>query len=207
MACSHNHLDLSLTASRNSSSGHRYDLLSGESTPSPESELDRLSLHPVSAEKAPAGSGGSACHTHSNCEQSGRPQIVRYASLIELRDYWKALDRIDDALRLTVILVLGDNFCGHLPGLIRRTHPALRLLISSPSGRLPGLTSIGDLALHSSRYGWHLISVHRPLEDAVSAGMSPLAWHERCVMFVPEQTKARSAATPVNAAALEYRWM
>lgn len=106
--------------------------------------------------------------------------VFRYGSLVDLRTQWQALDRSDCPQRATVILMLDDRFAGHIPSLIARENYAPRLLIIAPSGRLPGATSIGDLALHASRYGWDSIEVYRGLEEA------ELPPAERCVMFRPD---------------------
>lgn len=181
----------------NTNRSHRYDLLKPDIVRDPRAELDWLSLSRVVDDE----------EEHVQAAPPVQPEVIRYDSLFELREQWKRLDQSEFALQLTVVLFLQQNFNGHLAGLIRRRNPALRLLIASPTGQLPGMVTIGDLALHSASLGWHLISFHRNAADAVAGAMQPMTWQERCVMFQPVGTDYLQATGEVVAPVWERRWM
>jgi hypothetical protein len=160
---------------------HHIDLLTDSEGAGPRSELDRLSLNlfldpPVRPlQQTDTGSIFPEAST----------TLIRYLEPKDLRAQWQKIDQPEDAWQLTVVLMLDQKFNSSLPGLIRRAHHGLRLLISSSTGRLPGTTSAGDLALHSMALGWDLISFHRTLAEALAAASQPLTWNERRVLFFP----------------------
>ncbi len=122
----------------------------------------------------------------------GEVQWQSYPSLLELRRSWTALDIEEGACGLTVVLILDDSFCGDLVALIRRHHPALRLVLVAPAGRLPGLASIGDLAASSGALGWHSIARERDWQAAVEGVVASMEPDDRAVVFYPKWPGLRS---------------
>lgn len=112
-------------------------------------------------------------------------QLYAYDSLLDLRQALTGLDRPDGAMPLTVILTLDHWFSGHLPSLIERQHPALRLIIVVPSGRLTGGVTIGDLDASSRALGWQVITLERGIEQALGGVLPSLAPDALCVLFWP----------------------
>jgi len=167
----------------------RFDLMPAGPVLTPHQELEQFGLlncDEEHTEEAAAKSNPEA--SDDSRPDDPLPEVVRYRSLFDLREQWKRLDCAEFAFRLTIVLLLRANFAGHLAGLIRRRHPALRLLISCESGPLPARGTMGDMIFRSASLGWHLISFHRTFHDAVTDGMVPLTWRERCVLFCPTAT-------------------
>jgi hypothetical protein len=95
-------------------------------------------------------------------------EFCRYRSEAELKVLWR---RFDDAHRqtanLTIILALDKFLRGNLRELIRRRHPAYRLVLVPRAGHWPGLDSFGDLALAKHSLGWSVIEIFRGLDAAL----------------------------------------
>jgi hypothetical protein len=113
-------------------------------------------------------------------------RLVTYRTLAGLRGGWEALDRAEGAFGLTVILVLGDDFGGYLPDVIRRRHRAGRLAITAPSGHLPGFVTAGDLAMTAGALGWLQIVFLREMREDLAEAVQSLSPGERCVIFWPD---------------------
>jgi len=177
---------------------HHYDLVKMDTSRDADAELDHFALRshpegPISTlvEQTPKGS-----------------ELVRYHSLFELKEQWKRFDCRDTASRLIVVLMLYAGFRDSLPGLVRRKYPGQRLLISSMTGRWPGLVSLGDLALHSASLGWQEIGFHRRPTDAISEAMDSRPFAERCIFFYPEEMELFGTGSHSQAALdWESRWM
>lgn len=114
-----------------------------------------------------------------------------YNSLLELRRQLQQLD-VADARPLTVVLVLDDQFAGHLPSLIARNHLGFRLVLTA-STRLPGRLTIGDLAASSGALGWQQIVFHRDAQYAVPEALSSMEPGERFVLCWPDWHDERIA--------------
>ena len=108
-----------------------------------------------------------------------------YADVRELRRIFEELDHPACGLAQTIVLVLPETFQGFLPGIIRRHHPALRLLIVTNDQHLPGVPTSGDLEMTAADYGFHLISFYSELEPALSTARKPLAHNEHCTFVLP----------------------
>jgi hypothetical protein len=124
------------------------------------------------------------------CEPTAAPQAGElrrrsYTSLVELR---AAIERIDSLTPITVVLVLDGSFSGHLSSLVRRRRPCgcgARLIIVAESGRLPGLETLGDLAMAGGSLGWQEIVLERDAATAVADARATLRDGERLTMFAP----------------------
>ena len=117
-----------------------------------------------------------------------RQQQATYKTLRELR---QQLDALESLGNLTVVLVLDASFCGHLSSLVERRLKTLgaRLVLTVESGRLPGLETIGDLAMARGSLGWHEIVFERDASGAVMDARRTLRADERLVVFSPARAR------------------
>jgi hypothetical protein len=107
-----------------------------------------------------------------------------YTALAELREEIRGLDSL---VPVTAVLVLDGSFSGHLSSLVRRTPPCCgsRLVIVAESGRLPGLETLGDLALAGGSFGWQEIVLERHAVAAVADARATLRDGEDFIVFMP----------------------
>ena len=119
-------------------------------------------------------------------------EFCRYRSEAELKVLWR---RFDDACRrtanLTIVLALDEFVRGNLRELIRRRHPAYRLVLVPRAGHWPGLDSFGDLALAKDSLGWSVIEICRGLDEALVTTIVPSGQHERLLVVLPTDTYER----------------
>ena len=119
-------------------------------------------------------------------------EVCRYRSELDLLEQWRRLDDAScRASELTVILAFEASLQGNLREVIRRSCPAHRLVIVPQLGHWPGMHSMGDLALGSSKLGWTSIEICRDLGDALKSGLLALGRDDRLLVVLP-------AGTPVE---------
>jgi len=166
-------------------STHCYDLVNTNTVRDTMAELDHFALRSSSRPSNRANGIQLATTEH----------LVRYGSLAGLRSLWKRLDRRETARQFSAVLLLQPGFERDLNGLIRRQHPAQRLLITSTQGRMPDVISSGDLVLDSKKLGWDYIGFYKNLPQALASARRVQEPHEHYVMFVPETNIHCGAST------------
>lgn len=118
----------------------------------------------------------------SGCEL----RLESYSSLTNLRQRWTALDEAELGSRLSVVLILDDQFNSDIVPLIRRRYMGLQLTVVPLARSLPGPQSIGDLVWTRYQLGWHELAVDRQLTTAIHHAIS-LAEPDDClIVFWPE---------------------
>lgn len=125
-------------------------------------------------------------------------ETIPYESLARLRASLDCLDEPHAASFLTLFIHLPMPFEGCLPTLIRRRHRALRLILTSDGGRLPGLVTIGDRAACSGALGWRQMIFARDRREALRDALLSLANNDRLVVFVPGAFRLHSSRGPDN---------
>jgi hypothetical protein len=115
--------------------------------------------------------------------------LLNYESLMELRAAWASLE--GNARPRTTVLVLDQNFAGHLPSLIRRDRPQRRLIIAAAEGALPHL-AIGELA-RGEAAGWSEIWCADDWRRAVDDAQRSLADGEELALFWPSWREMKRA--------------
>jgi len=169
----------------NARSTHCYDLVNTNTVRDTMAELDHFALRSSSRSAVPENGIQLATTEH----------LVRYGSLAGLRSLWKRLDRRETARWFSAVLLLPPGFERDLHGLIRRQHPAQRLLITSTQGRMPDIVSSGDLVLDSKKLGWDYIGFYKNLPQALASARRIQIPHEHYVMFVPETCTRHEASS------------
>jgi hypothetical protein len=93
---------------------------------------------------------------------------VRFTSYSSLLQMLEELDEQDceAAQKNTVILVLDERFCGHLPSMLDRENLGGKLVVASLSGQLPPLATCSHPEVISIALGWNQI---RFTSDALTA--------------------------------------
>jgi hypothetical protein len=112
------------------------------------------------------------------------PRLHAYTSLAGLR---RAIEELNPLVPVTAVLVLDESFSGHLSSLVRRRPPCCgsRLVIVAESGRLPGLETLGDLAMAGGALGWQEIVLERNAASAIADARASLYEGEDLVVFLP----------------------
>lgn len=79
-----------------------------------------------------------------------------YTSLLEMMEH---LDEIEAEAgeNATVVLVLDERFCGHLPSIIDRDNLGGKLVVASQNGKLPELATCSHPEVISVALGWRQI--------------------------------------------------
>lgn len=91
--------------------------------------------------------------------------FASYASLLQMLEQLDEQD-CEAAENNTVVLVLDERFCGHLPSMLDRENLGGKLVIVSLSGQLPPLATCSHPEVISVALGWNQI---RFTVDALAA--------------------------------------
>lgn len=154
---------------------------------------DEITLHDALRICAPAARQAAA--TTAINVSLPQVQVCWYRSESDLLNQWRHLDHVPPpAVNRTVVLILGSFLQGNLRELVRRRHPADRLVIVPHAGYWPGTSSFGDLALASAALGWKSIEIRRGFQDAPENIFSSSGKHERLFVVLPVHAQASSVA-------------
>jgi hypothetical protein len=96
---------------------------------------------------------------------AGPVSFTSYASLLQMLEQLDGQD-CEAAHNNTVILVLDERFCGHLPSMLDRENLGGKLIVASLSGQLPPLATCSHPEVISVALGWNQI---RFTTDALAA--------------------------------------
>lgn len=134
--------------------------------------------------------------TRSNVMATGKfpvpksmPITQSYASQSELKEHLQNLDKMGNETPRTIILLLSEDFDGHLPSFIRRKNPGQQIIITSGLGYLPGLVSRNDISFRAGMLGWSRISIVHDLDDVISEINGLIHRGEQVIILKPEGTQ------------------
>jgi|GEM_PF-4288417 hypothetical protein len=115
--------------------------------------------------------------------------VRTYENRLDLKGQLREIENQPGQKSQTVILLLSEEFDGHLPSLIRRRTAGERLIVTSDMGYLPGLVGGHDIAFRAGMLGWNRISFVHDLEDVVQELTDSDSPVGQAVVLVPEERR------------------